>query len=132
LWRQHPQTRPLLENADIAKGENTQMAIHELRIYDVLPGRMPAMHARFANVTSKLFAKHGIRVVAYWENLIGLSNQLIYLVEWENLAERETRWDRFGSDPEWLAARAASEADGPIVARVTNSILKPTAYSPLK
>jgi hypothetical protein len=108
------------------------MAIHELRVYDVVPGRMPAMHARFANVTSKMFAKHGIRVVAYWENLIGQSNQLIYLVEWESLAERETVWDRFGSDPEWLAARALSEADGPIVARVTNSILKPTAYSPLK
>ena len=108
------------------------MAIHELRIYDVIPGRMPAMHARFANVTSKLFDKHGIRVVAYWENLIGQSNQLVYLVEWENLAEREARWDRFAADPEWIAARAKSEEDGPIVARVTNSILKPTAYSPLK
>ncbi|MCH8206482.1 MAG: hypothetical protein IH956_05700 [Chloroflexi bacterium] len=36
----------------------------------------------------------------------------------------------FNSDPEWLRLVAESEADGPLVARVFNSLLKPTDYSP--
>ncbi|GBD14467.1 hypothetical protein HRbin25_00340 [bacterium HR25] len=106
--------------------------LHELRIYEVVPGRMPALHRRFKEVTLKMFQKHGVRVVAFWEPVIGISNQLIYLLEWQDLAERERVWDSFASDPEWLAARAESERDGPIVARVTNYILRPTDYSPLR
>jgi hypothetical protein len=108
------------------------MAIHELRVYEVVPGRMPALHARFANITGKFFEKYGIKVVGYWEATVGTSNQLTYMLEWESLAQREQVWDRFASDPEWHAARAKTEADGPIVARVINSFLKPTAYSPMK
>jgi hypothetical protein len=33
------------------------------------------------------------------------------------------------ADPEWQAARAQTEANGPIVAKVTNLILGPTPYS---
>ncbi len=108
------------------------MALYELRIYEVVPGRMPALHKRFREVTSKMFAKHDIKVVAYWEDVIGVNNKLTYLVEWESLAQREQLWDAFVTDPEWLAARVKSEEDGPIVARVTNTILRPTDYSPMK
>ena len=106
--------------------------LYELRIYEMVPGKMPDINNRFANVTTKLFAKHGIRVVGFWENLIGTSNQLIYMVAWESLAEREKKWDDFGTDPDWVKARAASEEKGPIVARSTNTILRPTPYSPMK
>ncbi len=34
------------------------MALYELRIYEVAPGRMPALHKRFREITSGLFAKH--------------------------------------------------------------------------
>jgi hypothetical protein len=35
-------------------------------------------------------------------------------------------------DPEWLKARAETEKDGPIVAKVTNYILEPTHYSSVR
>ena len=100
--------------------------LHELRIYETVPGRMPALHQRFRDVTSKYFEKHGIRIVAYWEAVIGQSNTLYYVVEWESLAEREEKWGAFTVDPGWLEARATSERSGPMVAKVTNVILKPT------
>jgi hypothetical protein len=106
--------------------------LHELRIYETVPGRMPALNQRFRDVTSKFFEKHGIRIVGYWEALIGTTNTLYYIVEWESLAEREQKWGAFMVDPGWLAARAKSEESGPIVAKVTNMILRPTDYSPLK
>jgi hypothetical protein len=48
------------------------------------------------------------------------------------MAERETKWNAFQSDPEWLAVRAKTEADGPINFNVSNQFLAPTAFSSVK
>jgi len=106
--------------------------LYEMRIYDAVPGKFQALHDRFANITLRFFEKHGIRVVAFWEHVIGVSNQLIYVLAWQDLAERERVWGAFASDPEWLKARAETERDGPLVAKITNYILKPTPYSPMQ
>ena len=107
--------------------------IHELRVYHCLPGRLPALLQRFANVTLRLWDRHGIRQAGFWTVGIGESNQaLYYLVAWESLEERETKWNAFAADPEWLAARAESERDGPIIERIANQILIPTAFSAVK
>jgi hypothetical protein len=107
--------------------------IHELRIYECVPGRLPALHKRFETTTLKICQKHGIRQAGFWTTVIGESNQtLYYLLEWESLAEREAKWGAFLKDPEWLKARAETEKDGPIVAKVTNYILQPTAYSSVR
>jgi hypothetical protein len=107
--------------------------LHELRIYRCVPNRLPALHQRFENTTLVIWKKHGIRPVGFWTVLIGENtHELYYLLEWDSLADRETRWNAFAADPEWQKARAASEADGPIVATIINTILAPTAYSALK
>ncbi|MFL5256422.1 MAG: NIPSNAP family protein [Rhodopila sp.] len=104
--------------------------IHELRIYECVPGRLPDLNNRFSTITLKLWEKHGIRQAGFWTTLIGESNQtLYYLLAWESLADRERKWNAFAADPEWLSARAKTEANGPIVAKVTNYILAPTPYS---
>ncbi len=107
--------------------------LYELRIYTAVPGKLPNVNDRFRNHTLRIFEKHGIKSVGYWTYVIGPSNnQLVYLLEWKNMAEREQRWGAFGSDPEWLAVRQETEKDGPIVDRVENSFLKPTDYSPMQ
>ena len=107
--------------------------IHELRVYHCVPGRLPALLSRFEKVTLGLWAKHGIRQAGFWTVLIGDSSQVLYyLLAWESLAERERRWNAFATDPEWLAARAETEHDGPIVARVANEILQPTTFSSVR
>lgn len=107
--------------------------LYELRIYHCVPGRLPALLKRFESATLALWDKHGIRQAGFWTVVIGDSNQdLYYLLQWESLAEREKKWTAFVSDPDWLAARAASEKDGPIVASLSNAILQPTAFSSVK
>ena len=107
--------------------------IHELRIYHCVTGRLPALLKRFDTVTLKLWEKHGIRQAGFWTVAIGESNQdLYYMLEWESLAEREEKWTAFSADPEWIAARAKSEEDGPIVASLGNQILQPTSFSAVK
>jgi len=107
--------------------------IVELRVYHCIAGRQPALHARFENTTLGLWEKHGIRQIGFFTTVAGPSNQtLTYLLQWDSLADRETRWNAFSKDPEWIAKRAASELDGQIVERIENSFLMPTAYSALK
>jgi hypothetical protein len=107
--------------------------IYELRIYHAVPGRLPDLLKRFDTITLKLWEKRGIRQAGFWTTLIGGSNQVLYyLLQWESLAEREEKWNAFGTDPEWLAAREQTEANGPIVERVINEILAPTSFSSVK
>jgi hypothetical protein len=71
-------------------------------------------------------------VVGFWTEDIGTSNQLVYMLGFDNLADREKKWSSFQNDKEWQEIRAASEIDGPINAKVRNVILKPTDYSPMQ
>jgi hypothetical protein len=107
--------------------------IYELRVYHCVPGRLPALLKRFETTTLGIWAKHGIRQVGFWTVLIGESNQVLYyLLTWDSLAEREAKWNAFAGDPEWLAKRAETERDGPIVAKISNEILQPTAFSAVR
>ena len=107
--------------------------IHELRVYTCLPGRLPDLLKRFETITLKLWDKHGIRQAGFWTTLVGASNaELTYLLEWDSLAERETRWTAFASDPDWIKAKDETERNGQIVASVANAILQPTAFSSVR
>ncbi len=107
--------------------------IYEMRVYHCLPGRLPALLNRFETITLGFFAKHGIRQAGFWTTLVGETNQsLTYLLAWESLAEREQKWNTFASDPEWLAKRAETEKNAPIVASISNQFLAPTSFSSVK
>ena len=106
--------------------------IYELRIYETVPGRLPALNDRFANHTLGFFKRHGIHVVGFWTEDIGTSNQLVYMLGFDSLADREKKWTAFQADPDWNRVRSESEKDGPINARVFNRILRPTGYSPMQ
>ena len=107
--------------------------LFELRTYHCAPGRLPALHQRFENITLKFWDHYGIRQVGFWTTLVGPSNQaLTYMLQWESLEEREKKWSAFSTDPSWIAQRAATEAEAIIVERIENQILTPTAYSALR
>ncbi len=74
--------------------------IYELRIYQCIPARLPALLKRFEDHTLKIWAKHGIRQAGFWTVLVGDgNNDLHYLLAWESLAEREKVWETFLADP---------------------------------
>ncbi len=107
--------------------------IYELRIYRCIPGRLPALLKRFEEHTLNIWAKHGIRQAGFWTVLVGDgNNDLHYLLAWESLAERERVWTAFLADPAWIKVRDETEKDAPIIANITSSFLKPTAFSAVK
>jgi hypothetical protein len=107
--------------------------IYELRIYHGVPGRLSALLSRFQHHTLRFWAKHGIRHVGFWTTLIGRSHlDLTYMLAWDSMAERETRWSAFVADPEWIAIAAESERDGQLVQNISSELLAPTAFSLLR
>lgn len=107
--------------------------IYELRIYHAVPGKLAALVKRFETTTIHLFEKHGIHQVGFWTTAIGPSNNdLTYMLKWDSLDERTRRFTAFQNDPEWVAARTKSEADGALVGSFENQILTPTNFSALK
>lgn len=107
--------------------------IHELRIYTAAPGKLPALMSRFRDHTLRIFERHGITNVAYWTNSIGgRSDELWYVLGFEDMAQRDRAWASFQGDAEWQRVRAESERDGSLVHHVENRILRPTDFSPLK
>ncbi len=107
--------------------------IYELRVYEVLPGRMPALLKRFEDHTLRIFERLGIRQAGFFTTVVGDSHlKLTYLLAWESLAERVAKWQAFVTDPEWIKVRDDSENDNPIIARISNQLLAPTSFSAVK
>ena len=106
--------------------------IYELRIYDVVPGKLQALNDRFANTTARIFEKHGINVICFWTDVVGVSNRITYVVAFDDMAHRDSAWRETLSDPELVEAFRESEKDGPLIERMTNTLMRPTAYSPLQ
>lgn len=107
--------------------------LYEYRVYHAVPGRLPDLERRFTEHTLGLFQRHEITQVGFWTVYLGASNNTLhYLLAWPDLATREQRWGAFATDPDWLAVRAASEANGPLIDHVITEIWKPTSYSALQ
>jgi hypothetical protein len=108
--------------------------IYELRIYTCNEGKLDALLSRFRDHTCKLFEKHGMGNVGYWVPLDeenGSKTTLIYVLEHKSREAAKESFKAFGADPEWQAARKASEEGGKILAKVPESIfMTPTNYSP--
>jgi hypothetical protein len=122
-------------SAGYSRGEEKAAdRVYELRTYTTEPGRLPALHARFRDHTTKLFEKHGIQNGMYWvptdENL--KDNTLIYFVSHASPDAAKKSWNDFINDPEWKKVSAESEKDGKIVKGVERRYMTLTDYSPVK
>ncbi|MFN0072693.1 MAG: NIPSNAP family protein [Chloroflexota bacterium] len=106
--------------------------LYELRRYEVTPGKMPALLERFADFTVPKWGGVGFRLVGFWTpDIGGPSNELTYMLGWESLEERSQKFETWHAAPGRAERWAESEKDGPLVKRVHNMLLQPTAFSQL-
>src|SRR5258707_10372907 len=108
--------------------------VFELRTYHTLPGRLPALQARFRDHTVALFKRHGMTNIGYWtpQDAPVAENTLIYIIAHESREAAKKNWDGFRADQEWQQVSKASEADGKIVEKVESVYMDATDYSPIK
>jgi len=106
--------------------------LYEMRAYYAPEGRLDQLHARFRDHTMKLFARHGMTNIGYFvPEGDNPEHKLVYFLAYPDRAARDASWQAFRADPDWQAVHAASERDGRLVARIVETFLVPTDYSPV-
>jgi hypothetical protein len=118
----------------------SQPRVIELRTYtSPSPEKLARLHARFREHTMRLFQKHGMENVVYWQprDIEGADRKLVYLLAHKSQEAAKESFAGFRKDPDWLAAKEASEkAAGGSLTEKENGVLSefftPTEYSPLK
>ncbi|MBU3079259.1 NIPSNAP family protein [Sphingomonas quercus] len=110
-----------------------RQALYELRVYHAAPGKLADLNTRFRDHTLRLFRKHGMTSVAYWNEAptpADPNGKVIYILAYPDMAAHDADWKAFRADPEWQKAAAASEANGKLVLKVDSSFMTMTDYSP--
>src|SRR5262249_57747157 len=99
----------------------------ELREYQAMPGKIVNITERFGGFTCEAFKKHGFRQVGYWLNRIGGNDHVLtYLLAWESLNERVTKFDTFAKDPDPARVFGEGEKNGPLLEQVHLPLPPPT------
>lgn len=105
--------------------------VYELRMYHVHEGKLDALKARFGDHTDALFKRHNMKSIGYWVPEDAGQNLFVYILEHPSRDEAKKNWDAFHDDPEWQKVKAESEKNGPLVDKIDNYFMNPTAYSAL-
>jgi NIPSNAP protein len=126
----------LVVTAAAAFGAEDAAAVrcYELRTYTVVPGRMPHLQARFRDHSIKLLEKHGMKLLGFWTP-VDKENVLVYLVQHDSREAAQKSWTAFRADPEWIAAKKASEegaGGGSLTEKVESVVMNPTDFSAMK
>lgn len=124
----------------VESAKQPEPRVFELRTYACPSDAMLArLHDRFRGHTCKLFEKHGMENLVYWRvtDTDDAEKTLIYLLGHKSIDAAKNSFAAFRADPEWLAAKKASEEQaGGSLTNAQNGVLslflKPTEYSPLK
>lgn len=113
--------------------------LFEMRTYTTVKDRMPNLHSRFRDHTLALFKKYGMTNLAYFQLAEGqpaAKETLLYFLAHADMDTATKSWADFRTDPDWLAAKKASEekAGGSLTTEggVVSLFLKPTDFSPVK
>jgi hypothetical protein len=110
----------------------TSTEVFELRVYHAAPGKLAELLARFRDHTDKIFARHGMKSVAYWTpaDEPEKSNTLIYILRHPSREAAAVNWKAFQDDPEWQSVRDKSEANGKLVEKIDSTYMTMTDFSP--
>ena len=122
----------LISSSQRADARQFSTTVYELRIYHAAPGKLGELLARFRDHTTKLFEKHGMKVIAYWTPLDepDKGNTLIYILQHPSREAATANWKSFQDDPERKRVKEESEANGKLAEKIDSTFMALTDFSP--
>jgi hypothetical protein len=122
----------LLTVSQRSDAKQSATTVYELRIYHAAPGKLGELLARFRDHTTKLFEKHGMKVIAYWTPLDepDRSNILIYILQHPSREAATANWKSFQDDRDWKRVKEESEANGKLAEKIDSTFMALTDFSP--
>jgi hypothetical protein len=109
--------------------------IFELRTYESVNEKASRRKIRmFSDGEMGIFRRLGMRPVFFAQTVVGPNlPSLTYMLAFDDLASRERLWREFGADPEWQKLRVQPGlSDAEIVSNISNTILRPLAFSQVR
>ena len=116
-------------------GADRPPRVFELRVYESTNTSTLARKIKmFDEGEIALFRKCGILPVFFGETIAGQNMpNLTYMVAFDDMAARDKAWQTFVNHPEWKQMSARPEyADADIVSNISNSVLRPLSFSPIR
>lgn len=82
----------------------------------------------------QIFERLGMRPVFFGETVVGAKQPcLTYMLSFDDLDARDKLWHAFGTDPEWKKLSSQPQLkDSEIVVNISNVILRPLTFSPIR
>ena len=117
--------------AHISQVRANSSRVFELRVYHVLPGKMPALESRFRDTTSKLMAKHNLEAVGDWVAEGTADYTFVDILAHPSRDEAKKNWDALMADPGFEAVMKSEQANK-LVEKIESTYMRPTDFSPLK
>jgi len=116
-------------------GENHAAHIFELRTYESPNEKASDRKVKmFDDAEIAIFRRSGMLPVFFGQTIVGANQpSLTYMLAFSDLATRDKAWSAFGKDPDWQKLRVTPGLTDPeIVSNITNAIIKPLAFSPVR
>lgn len=107
--------------------------IYEVREYIPMPGRLNDVIDMFKTVVVPLFRRHSMDIVQAGYTTIGDNsfNELVYTMQFSDLADLELKWKAFLNDPDWAAALTDREKSGPLYQAIRRRTLESSPFDEL-
>lgn len=109
--------------------------VFELRTYESPTDTTLARKVKmFGDGEIAAFHRSGMLPVFFATGVVGRNlPNLTYMLAFDDLAARDKAWSAFGKDPGWQKLRATPGlSDAEIVSNITNAILRPLPFSPIR
>jgi hypothetical protein len=132
-------------NYNILHGD--EALIYEIRTYTIKPGKMKEFLSFFTEKGAKIGGtlKTQGQLIGHWQtvrryvvDVAGaefkeegqeVANEVVYMVAFKDMAQRNEFWKNFGSDERWKKERPKFAS---LVSKMDIKILHPTEISPMK
>ena len=102
--------------------------IVEMRTYTIRVGGMPAFLRHYEQEGLRIIRPILGNLLGYFTTDIGELNQVVHLWGYADLQDRATRRAALNADADWIAFTPKIL---PLIERMQNTILQPTAFSPI-
>lgn len=105
--------------------------IVDLRIYTVMPGKLPDYVKLYQDHAWPIQQKYLGRCLGWYIVAEGTLNTVVHMWGFDSQADREARRDAMARDPDWQNFIRLSAEAGYLLAQ-ENRLLKPTTFSPVQ
>src|SRR5436305_1405976 len=109
--------------------------IFELRTYESMNEKAGMKKIKmFEDGEAAIFKRVGMQTVLFGRTIAGRNMpSLTYMLGYDAMAARDKLWGAFGRDPAWQKLRATPGlSDAEIVSNISNTILRPLPFSPIR